>query len=92
MNRLWCRRSRHLAGAPRRYKYYPSAAAQSTPLFEFGHGLSLTTFSMTCDADPQQPLSYTCTVTNTGTRAGDEVVMVYHSAGAARAMCNGWMN
>jgi len=58
----------------RTYRYYTK-----TPLFPFGHGLSYTTFSLACVA--KLPKHYTCTVTNTGTRDGDEVILVYHAAG-----------
>lgn len=56
---------------------------KGTPLYAFGFGLSYTTFSYgtvavsaptTKDGDT---LAVTTTVTNTGTRAGDEVVQVY---------------
>ena len=50
----------------RTYKYYTG-----TPLFAFGTGLSYTTFGFTCD---QSTASFACTVRNTGTRDGDEVV------------------
>jgi beta-glucosidase len=55
----------------------------STPLFPFGHGLSYTTFeygplqvaSDTVDVDGEARVSLT--VTNTGERAGTEVVQLY---------------
>lgn len=59
------------------------------PLFGFGHGLSYTTFelsgtSVTPDAtDGREPLVVTTTVTNTGQRAGAEVVQVYLGVPAA---------
>ena len=52
-------------------------------LYSFGHGLSYTTFQysdLRLSADtitPQQSLQATLTVTNTGQRAGDEVVQLY---------------
>jgi beta-glucosidase len=55
----------------------------STPLFPFGHGLSYTIFSydrLTLDLDrigPGESLTVSVDVTNTGTRAGDEVVQLY---------------
>lgn len=64
----------------RTYKYYRGRA-----LFKFGEGLSYTNFSLTCRATGSlaPPLTASCDVTNTGDRTGDEVVMVYHVAGAA---------
>ena len=48
----------------RTYRYY-----QGTPLFAFGTGLSLTTFthSCTCSAVTAEVVSCSCTVKNTGT-------------------------
>lgn len=61
----------------RTYKYYTG-----TPLFPFGHGLSLTTFSLSCSpTSGSLPLSVACKVQNTGSRTGDEVVMAFHVAG-----------
>jgi beta-xylosidase len=56
-----------------------------TPAFPFGHGLSYTTFSYdglyldqdVIAADGEITITITCTVTNTGPRAGDEVVQLY---------------
>jgi beta-glucosidase len=60
------------------YLYY-----RGTPLYPFGHGLSYTSFayselvistpSMAADGE----VRISCTVTNTGTRAGHEVVQLY---------------
>jgi hypothetical protein len=62
----------------RTYRYYTG-----TPLFSFGYGLSYTTFSLSCvNITGPTAYSYQCTVINTGNRDGDEIVMVYHSAGA----------
>eukprot|EP00045_Choanoeca_perplexa_P010797 m.111852 g.111852 ORF g.111852 m.111852 type:complete len:819 (-) comp15400_c0_seq1:93-2549(-) len=70
------------AGPGRSYKYYTG-----TPLFPFGFGLSYTTFDITWAPSPpngtifrstQDTQTYTATVTNTGKRAGDEVVMAYY--------------
>lgn len=55
----------------------------SGPLFPFGHGLSYTTFrydrlSIAPDrATADEPFTIACDVTNTGSRAGDEVVQLY---------------
>ena len=57
----------------RGYRYYVGK-----PLFEFGTGLSLTTFVTRCRNDSVAGDTHvTCTVTNTGTRTGDEVVLVF---------------
>jgi hypothetical protein len=56
----------------RTYRYY-----QGTPLFPFGFGLSYTTFSHACTTIDR--LQYTCTITNTGSVEGDEVLLVYHN-------------
>lgn len=68
----------------RTYKYYSSG----TPLYEFGRGLSLTTFTIQCKQQQKQKqtnvtvvaavaattgLEFTCTITNTGAMDGDEV-------------------
>jgi beta-glucosidase len=53
------------------------------PLFPFGHGLSYTTFTLTAlklkdsTIGPAGRTTASVTVTNTGTRAGDEVVQLY---------------
>ncbi|MGI5183252.1 glycoside hydrolase family 3 C-terminal domain-containing protein [Dactylosporangium sp. CA-152071] len=61
------------------YQYH-----RGEPLYPFGHGLSYTTFSHTLDVTPAESgvaaeagLTATVTVTNTGDRAGDEVVQLY---------------
>ena len=69
-------------GPGRGYRYYTG-----TPVYPFGAGLSLTTFSLTLsgpassslttEATPSTTLSYTITVKNTGSRAGDTVVQAY---------------
>jgi beta-glucosidase len=54
-----------------------------TPLFAFGHGLSYTTFRYANlrvaapSGRAAQPVSVSVDVTNTGGRAGDEVVQLY---------------
>jgi beta-glucosidase len=56
---------------------------ESTPLFPFGHGLSYATFGysdLTVDRDvisPDEALTVSVNVTNTGNRAADEVVQLY---------------
>ena len=62
----------------RTYQYF-----EGKPLYEFGYGLSYTTFEYS-DISIQpaivtqvQPVTVRCKVTNTGKRAGDEVVQLY---------------
>jgi beta-glucosidase len=56
---------------------------QGTPLYPFGHGLSYTTFRYTnmrtdaARAGADDTVHVSVDVTNTGTRAGDEVVQLY---------------
>jgi len=70
------------------YNHKPSlyhrdyALGETRPLFEFGHGLSYTTFeyaklTLPEDIKPGKTVTVTVEVTNTGGRAGDEVVLVY---------------
>jgi hypothetical protein len=62
----------------RTYRYF-----EGTPLYPFGYGLSYTTFSYrgltipTSTITAGRPLIAEVTVTNTGTRAGDEVAQLY---------------
>merc|ERR1712070_1220414 len=65
----------------RTYRYYPN------PTFPFGHGLSLTTWSLTGQApsclvelatdSPHKVCHVSLTLTNTGPLAGDSVLMAY---------------
>lgn len=59
----------------RTYRYY-----QKKPLFEFGYGLSFTSFDFGC-SQTNSDLEFSCKISNTGIYNGDEVVLVYHSAG-----------
>ena len=65
--------------------------AASTPLFPFGFGLSYTSFSIappTLDKPELAPggrITVSTTVSNTGARAGDEVVQLYIHQRAGRA-------
>jgi beta-glucosidase len=70
------------------YNHKPSARRgylfdDKTPLFPFGHGLSYTTFAINAPRTNKQryahddDMTVQVTVTNTGTRAGDEVVQLY---------------
>ena len=60
------------------------------PLYPFGHGLSYTTFSYSGlrldppDVDPDGTVTVSVQVTNTGTRAGTEVVQCYTGPVAPR--------
>lgn len=79
---------RSVGQLPAYYYHKPSARrgylfADKSPLFAFGHGLSYTTFSygnLRLSADSMradQSVTLTVEVTNTGARAGDEVVQLY---------------
>jgi beta-glucosidase len=65
----------------RTYKYY-----EGTPLYPFGYGLSYTSFAYSDIAVPDvhdstQPMPVSVKVTNTGKRAGREVVQAYIQLG-----------
>jgi beta-D-xylosidase 4 len=70
-------------GVGRGYRFYTGE-----PVFRFGHGLALTTFTLTLasgpasgalvtETEPSTALAYVVRVTNTGARTGDEVVQAY---------------
>ncbi|MFE1548154.1 glycoside hydrolase family 3 C-terminal domain-containing protein [Streptomyces sp. NPDC058718] len=64
-------------GGRQTYLYF-----DGTPLYPFGHGLSYTTFGyeeLTAAVDGEE-VRISCTVTNTGAVASDEVVQVYARA------------
>ncbi|WP_462319651.1 glycoside hydrolase family 3 C-terminal domain-containing protein, partial [Marinilabilia sp.] len=73
------------------YRYYDEL--DLTPEFAFGFGLSYTTFSYSnisvTPASPTigEPIEITCDITNTGSRAGEEVAQLYITNNAA----NIWM-
>ena len=64
-----------------RFKHYLDAS--NTPLFPFGYGLSYTRFDLSNlvleadNLDERTPLRFSVNVTNTGERAGQQVVQVY---------------
>ncbi len=79
---------RSVGHVPAFYNYKPSARRgyvfdSTAPLFAFGYGLSYTTFSFENlrlernDIAPGDSTRVSVDVTNTGTRAGDEVVQLY---------------
>jgi beta-glucosidase len=87
---------RSVGQLPLFYNHKPTALRgylfESTrPLFPFGHGLSYTTFSYSAPTvapariAPDGRATASVEVTNTGTRAGDEVVQLYIRAEVSRA-------
>ena len=61
----------------RTYKYY-----QDKPVFPFGYGHRTLTSELTCAySEHNSIINIDCNVKNVGTIGGDEVLMVYHSAG-----------
>jgi len=79
---------RSVGQIPAFYNHKPSARRgylfhDNTPLFPFGHGFSYTTFAysaleiMPQAIPPDGEATISVTVTNTGQRAGDEVVQLY---------------
>jgi beta-glucosidase len=88
--------SRSVGQLPVFYNYKPTARRgylfeSARPLFPFGHGLSYTTFSYSAPTvapariPPDGRGSVSVEVTNTGARAGDEVVQLYVRAEVSRA-------
>src|SRR2546423_5198523 len=80
--------ARHVGQLPLFYNYKPSARRgyvfdTTQPLFPFGYGLSYTTFTYAnlrvapARIGPQERTTVSVDVTNTGTRAGDEVAQLY---------------
>jgi beta-glucosidase-like glycosyl hydrolase len=80
--------ARHVGQVPVFYNHKPSARRgylfdTTQPLFPFGYGLSYTSFSFTnlrvtpARVAPAGRASVVVDVTNTGSRAGDEVVQLY---------------
>ncbi|GAB3274608.1 beta-glucosidase family protein [Kineosporia babensis] len=71
---------RYTEGLQMGYRWYQSQNIE--PLFPFGFGLSYTTFELSglqVSAPAGAPVEVSATVTNTGERAGAEVVQVYLS-------------
>ena len=79
---------RSVGHVPAYYNYKPSARRgylfdSVEPLFPFGFGLSYTTFQVgnvrleRAEIDPDESTRVLADVTNTGARAGDEVVQLY---------------
>ena len=69
------------------YRYFDTFAADKI-LYDFGYGLSYTTFDIAVDdvkADAER-VAVTATVTNTGDAAGKEVVEIYFSAPEGRIL------
>lgn len=64
-------------------KWFPYATGNSLPLYEFGYGLSYTTYAYAnlklseATITPDQNTEVTVDVTNTGKRDGEEIVQLY---------------
>ncbi len=73
----------HRSGGARTMFYGDYTDSSHTPLFCFGHGLGYTEFEQSElvveGTDTISPISVRVTVTNTGTRPGEEVVQLYVS-------------
>jgi beta-glucosidase len=79
---------RSVGELPIYYNHFPSKGdsyveGKSSPLFDFGHGLSYTTFKygelkVTVPSGHEaEDVLVSCRITNTGGRAGDEVAQLY---------------
>lgn len=74
-----------IAALGRTYRYRTAAAPGGAPLWPFGFGLSYTSFALAFAAPPGAPaltpaaptFALALTLSNTGARAGDEVVQLY---------------
>ena len=64
----------------RTYRYY-----QGEPLYEFGSGMSYSTFEHSCSCDDKavEQIACSCVVNNTAAMGGDEVVMVFDALSKA---------
>jgi beta-xylosidase len=78
---------------PRLASRHPGSSVDPTPLFAFGHGLSYTTFEYdSLVVGPAEipakdgTAEVSCTVRNTGARAGTEVVQLYLSDPVAQVV------
>ena len=73
----------HRSGGAGSMFYEDYTDCPHTPLFSFGHGLAYTTFGYkdleVRGSDTCSPVDIAVTVTNTGTRQGEEVVQLYAS-------------
>ena len=73
----------HKSGGGRSQMLGDYSDGPTTPLYAFGHGLSYTRFEYAdlaiepADADATAPRRIACTVSNAGTRDGEEVVQLY---------------
>jgi len=87
---------RNVGQLPLYYNHKPTALRgyvfdSNKPLFAFGHGLSYTTFAYAAPTvaptkiAPDSKATVSVEVSNTGTRAGDEVVQLYIRAEVSRA-------
>jgi beta-glucosidase len=74
---------RHKPSAGKSYNFNDYVEESAKPLFPFGHGLSYTRFEYSAlevspeRVPPDGEVKIKATVTNTGARAGDEVVQLY---------------